>query len=374
MPHQQFGTEWSRLGALRYKWHMLRGLWGGARRLAATEGITALEVIRRYRAIRRAIPVSPPEFFRYRLWDDAMTWAERTSFLTWAERRPLERFLNPTSLADQVKSKLKGDAFLAAHDLSVPRRIGSWPPPGGGGDVATLTALLADSPDGVVIKPERGDSGDRVMVFTSVGADQLQHASGEGWPMSRLLSVLIAGSESWLIQERLLAHPELAQLAGTPFAATLRVVTCRRESGRVFLLPVTLKLPNPEIGIDNFGAGNVAVAVGFDGTLGGAAHGLDGPIIDRHPTTGMVFAGRRVPHFEDAVAVARRGQSLLPGLRAVGWDIAITPGGPVVLEANAWWGLDVIQQPGLRGIAQGEFLELVREIGAGELLAKRLKD
>jgi hypothetical protein len=29
--------------------------------------------------------------------------------------------------------------------------------------------------------------------------------------------------------------------------------------------------------------------------------------------------------------------SRLP-VRTIGWDIAITPNGPVILEANIWWG------------------------------------
>jgi hypothetical protein len=174
-----------------------------------------------------------------------------------------------------------------------------------------------------------------------------------------------------LIQERVTAHPELAALAGTSFAATLRLVSCRHDDGSVFLLPATLKLPSPLSGIDNFGAGNVAVAVDDHGVLGGAAHGLDGPIIDHHPTTGIAFAGRRVPHFAEAVEVVRRGQAALPGLRSVGWDVAITPDGPRILEANAWWGLDVTQQPGLRGIARGEFVEFLEEIGAGGVLKQR---
>jgi hypothetical protein len=372
MPYQQFGTEWSRLGVLRYKLQMAAELWRGARGLSVAEGIPVFGLIRRYRAIRRAIPASPLEFFRYRLWDDARSWHDRTSFLTWAERRPLERYLNPKSVADRVKSKLKSDEFFGAHLLPVPGSLGSWTAPGVGG-VAALQAMVAGAVNGVVVKPEHGDSGDRVLVFTTCDGDRLQHAGGEWWSMSRLHSVLDTQGEAWLIQERVTAHPELAALAGTSFAATLRLVTCRRDDGSVFLLPATLKLPSALSGIDNFGAGNVAVAVDPQGVMGDAAHGLDGPIIDHHPTTGMAFAGRRVPHFAEAVEVVRRGQAALPGLRSVGWDVAITPDGPRILEANAWWGLDVIQQPGLRGIAQGEFVEFLEEIGAGELLKKREK-
>jgi len=53
---------------------------------------------------------------------------------------------------------------------------------------------------------------------------------------------------------------------------------------------------------------------------------------------GLRRLGRRsVPGWEQIVAGSRIAHGLVPATRAVAWDWAITPEGPLVLEGNAGW-------------------------------------
>jgi hypothetical protein len=62
---------------------------------------------------------------------------------------------------------------------------------------------------------------------------------------------------------------------------------------------------------------------------------LGGTRYQEHPDTGIRFEGRTVPFYDDAVALCRRAHfALAPDLFVIGWDVAITPRGPVTLEAN----------------------------------------
>ncbi|MCA1790085.1 MAG: hypothetical protein LC667_09575, partial [Thioalkalivibrio sp.] len=175
-------------------------------------------------------------------------------------------------------------------------------------------------------------------------------------------------AEGWLAQERIVSHPTLATLSGTPLVSTLRIVTCRRADGRVFLLPVTLRLASPSSGMDSFGEEGIAIAVEADGRLGRGANGLEGPVVEVHPDTGVAFVGMQTPFWEETVAAVTRGQASVPRLWATGWDVAVTPSGPMILEVNAWWGMPLLQKPGLRGLIHGEFVEFVRERGGEHLL------
>ena len=361
---------------LRQKWRSLGDLLAGIREVHRAERVGVIRALREYLRIRRAIRATPREYFRYRLWDTAAPLADRLSFITWADRRPLEAFLNAKAEAVRVQSKIQGDDLFRQHGLPTPARLGVWCPGDAHSDAADairtrdqLMSLLNRTSGGVVFKRDFGGSGEFVLVFTAADMSGLQHASGAHWSIDRLLESTSA-VEPWLVQSRVTAHPELAALAGCDYAATLRLVTCRRSSGRVFLLPATLKLPSTASGCDNFGAGNVAIAVNDDGVLGRGALGLDGPPIDRHPVTGALFEGVTVPHWAAAVEIVRRGQALVPTLRSLGWDVAITPGGSVILETNAWWGVDVIQQPGLRGLMRGEFIEFIEELGAAHIIRR----
>lgn len=361
---------------LAHKWQVVRQFAIGIPRVRREAGIGALAQLASYRAFRSALRISPQEFYRYRLWDESRPRSERAKILSWHDRRRFEEYFNRRSDVDLVRSKIRSDTLCRTHDLPTPARLALWCSSGARADgqgpivstAAGLAALIMRQPNGLVCKREYGGSGDHVLVFVAADAAGLTRPDGSRWSVAQLVERM-TGPDTWLLQERVLPHPELVALSGSAAgAATVRIGTCLRADGEVLLLPATLKLPNHRSGLDNFGAGNPAVAVSEFGILGAACHGIDGPTIDRHPTSGRVFGGVRLPDWEAAVALARRGQQLLPTLRSIGWDIALTTTGPVIIEPNDWWGADLVQQPGLRGLVDGPFIDFVTELGARHLL------
>jgi hypothetical protein len=59
--------------------------------------------------------------------------------------------------------------------------------------------------------------------------------------------------------------------------------------------------------------------------------------------TGYEFAGFEVPYFMEALDTVKTAAAILPH-RLVGWDIAITEEGPVLLEGNidfGFWGAQI---------------------------------
>lgn len=60
--------------------------------------------------------------------------------------------------------------------------------------------------------------------------------------------------------------------------------------------------------------------------------------VTHHPRTGLPLDGFEVPHWSAAVELARRAHAdAFREFRALGWDVAVTADGPVLLEANAWF-------------------------------------
>jgi hypothetical protein len=58
-----------------------------------------------------------------------------------------------------------------------------------------------------------------------------------------------------------------------------------------------------------------------------------------HPVTGAPTVGVQLPEWDAVLALVSRAAEAFAPLRAVGWDVAITDGGVVLLEANAWWAI-----------------------------------
>ena len=66
-------------------------------------------------------------------------------------------------------------------------------------------------------------------------------------------------------------------------------------------------------------------------------------VFEKHPDTGITFIGYQIPMLPEAIALAKKAAMVIPQMRHVGWDIAITPDGPVIVEGNEHPGTDLCQ-------------------------------
>lgn len=121
---------------------------------------------------------------------------------------------------------------------------------------------------------------------------------------------------------------------------TIRILTVRGRSGDVALpCPPLLRVGASSRPVDNWAAGGLCVEVLGDGVLGRTGYykpslPRDSYTAERHPVSGIAFEGYRVPMFAESVSLAKRAHALLGDLTIVGWDVAVTPEGPVLIEGN----------------------------------------
>jgi hypothetical protein len=162
-----------------------------------------------------------------------------------------------------------------------------------------------------------------------------------------------------ILQHCIPNHPELAGLAPSGLC-TARIVTLVEPGNSVpALLVAAFRMPAKGEVADNFARGGVACPVDLDtGVLSRGVHKdiasahLDVPC---HPGTGAVIEGRRLPLWREAVALALRAHRAFPAFPSVGWDIAITPDGPMLIEGNYNWDVVLAQQTGPRPLGSTAF-------------------
>ena len=148
----------------------------------------------------------------------------------------------------------------------------------------------------------------------------------------------------YLLQERLVQHPALEVLHPSS-VNTIRLVTVYRDGGvRPFV--AALRVGTGGATVDNWSAGGLVVGLDLDtGRLYGRGifkPGCGGDVryggfVDRHPDSGLDFDGYQLPDIPEAVELACRLHLDLGGPRTVGWDLAITPNGPSIVEGNSHW-------------------------------------
>lgn len=165
-----------------------------------------------------------------------------------------------------------------------------------------------------------------------------------------------------ILQRRVANHAELQTLTGDTLVS-LRIITMRPPRSKAQYLIGRISLPvGDEIGTN--GGFNVlrAPIEASTGRLGAAYDQNDFARvmepISVHPATGERIAGFQLPDWDEAVDLALRAHKTLPTIALVGWDIAITPDGAVIIEGNSMPGADSPQVAHKSPLGGTQFPEL----------------
>lgn len=154
---------------------------------------------------------------------------------------------------------------------------------------------------------------------------------------------------AYLLQEQIVQHPRLSALHA-PSVNTLRLITVRGDDGPQ-AFAAALRMGCYGNAVDNWAAGGIIVRVDLEAQrLRGPGYFKPGKgtRVTHHPDSGLELDGYELPFVGAAVAAARRFHADLPGIHSIGWDIALTEGGPVIIEGNEYWdtGIHMSTDPG----------------------------
>lgn len=141
-----------------------------------------------------------------------------------------------------------------------------------------------------------------------------------------------------LIQKVIIQHQALASLHPCS-TNSLRIVT-RRSGASAEATIAVLKMGRGGGVVDNSYAGGLFAGVSLESGL------VNTPLLDQdlkeylqHPDTGVELTGFQIPHWPDVINTLCRAHLLFNEPRTLGWDVAVTDSGPVVIEANLRWGI-----------------------------------
>ena len=184
----------------------------------------------------------------------------------------------------------------------------------------------------IVCKPAGGECGRGVQVLQLADFDS---------PEQLFTAAVSQGAD--LAEEYIEQHAGLAALY--PGAVnTYRTVTVLQH-GRAQLFYGVLRIGNGGA-VDNLNAGGMVAPVELHtGRVLAGGYDKQHRFFERHPITGVQITGTVLPFWEQAEQLCCRAAQRLPRLRYVGWDVAATAAGPVLVEGNHMPGYDVIQLP-----------------------------
>lgn len=199
--------------------------------------------------------------------------------------------------------------------------------------------------ENVVIKPCRHSYG-RGLLVPSVHVGLIEVGNTKFESVQELANYMFDLPEltSWIIQERIKSHPELSGFSGTKHLQTMRIYTHVDRYGNIFVVDAFLKVIGGDAAIDNFQHGSLGNFIApIDINSGQLKCGITRSSdmrwsrLDVHPKTKRKFQEFTIPLWEDAKELVVKSAEHFKPIRVLGWDVAITQNGPVVIEANIRW-------------------------------------
>jgi hypothetical protein len=283
--------------------------------------------------------------------------ARVTTKTRWGYKRTLKYSyeLNPPEHIGETDDKIRFAKTCLRENLPAPSICGIFNPGGGfhrlnentQSNLSWEQFVSAHICDDFVVKPQFGFGGHLVYLFHKEH-DSIESTDFGSMTADEFLEQLkeLYTDCPALIQEKAYNHSSLTALLSVDILTTVRITLIRDQEGTERIIFAFIKFPGIEKEIDNFGLGErggVLAEMNIEtGTIEIPTEGLpDGfgiNIITHHPVSGMRLKGAQIPLWKETCELAIKASKSIKNMRSVGWDIAITPNGPSIIEGNSAWG------------------------------------
>ena len=168
------------------------------------------------------------------------------------------------------------------------------------------------------VKPPDGQGGKMVEKVINRGID------------TRALYGKLISNRQFIVEQTIIQHGELNRINGGA-VNNLRVLSLL-NNGTVHILGLCMRFSNE---VDEAITSNdIMCRPGPDGVLTGDAYDDYFNAYKTHPRSGTEFKGFRIPFVAEALEMVKKAALEVPAVRYVGWDVAITPDGPLIIEGN----------------------------------------
>ncbi len=184
----------------------------------------------------------------------------------------------------------------------------------------------------VIVKPHDGAEGREVRIFND-------STEAEG-----VFEKLKCDYRHGAVVEEVVEQDERTASLHPASLNTLRIATLRLDDG-IIVLPPIMRVGTNEAVVDNGGSGGIFCQLDENGVIISTCD-EKGRRYEYHPTTHKKLIGFQVPDIAKAIELAKQLSAVCPEVRYVGWDIALSKDGFVMIEGNCVTGFVVWQSSG----------------------------
>jgi hypothetical protein len=295
--------------------------------------------------------------------------------------------MNPVAAYAAVDDKVEFYLRCRRRTLPTPRILTAVPPPG---SISTRTGaeiplsrtaeefranLTESGIEEFFCKPLDGINGKGGFGFTVRGFSGSKNSGAS--PAEQLFErVCEAASRygSMIVQERVALHPHMRSISPSGALSTVRVVTSLEHGNEVRLVASILKICVGTNETDNFARGlkgnliaNIDPATGRLSAAIGSVN-PDFPLLrslQNHPDNNAKIAGFQLPDWDQLLSLVKVAHREFSEFWTLGWDIALTDKGPILIEANPVWATAFLQTASGKGMKH-EFVRWQKQLSERE--------
>ena len=257
-------------------------------------------------------------------------------------------------LQDIINNKLSTHLLLRSMDIRSPELIGVYSrglvhffPAEGRMPVADYLESM-EQDETVFFKVLAGAEGNNIHAVQRT-SDATWAVDGVDRNRASAASVFTRVTKPMIIERGLVQHPDQAALFDAS-VNTLRVLTMvdLDKGSEPFIAMAVQRIGcRRSAPADNWTRGGLSARIDLEtGTLSRATRLPDGDVkewFDQHPDNGAQITGMQVPLWDEVRDLVLHAARSLSFMEYIGWDIVVSPDGPIVLEANINTGLNVMQ-------------------------------
>jgi len=302
------------------------------------------------------INVNPEDYYRFEFYRDGKTMEEKSRYVVLGGSRywPFEN--NECKYATTLSNKYIQKTMLTGFGLPTPKLITTI---GHIFEIQTREQFgrFLDSIDSeFIFKPISSASGKNILLYSpregGKSEGKMLSSSDDIW--NHLGKKMDSG---WLIEERVKNTPEMAAIYPSSLN-TFRVIMIKTNDNKWHMAACAHKFGSRESVVDNNSEGIMA-ALDKNGIIFHVHDFISGEDIDSHPDTGIKLIGIKADGYSEVVDLAFEASQKFGYFGTIGWDIAYTTKGPMIIEGNIGWGCSSIQR-GIGGLITDEMAKGLR--------------
>ena len=219
--------------------------------------------------------------------------------------------------------------------------------------------LMSSDSEEFVIKPVKGSYGDDIYSIKRNKNIFIDLKSGKYISLYDVYKAIVDFNKPFMVQNLVCPHHKLQSIMPYPACGIFRLVSYYSFNNECKLLYMFVTIPVKGQIISNFKhgqTGNLLLGVDMDTGSMTYAYGFNmNNVIAKfknHPDSHVPFESVEIPYWDEMHSLVLNASFLFKETRFVGWDIAITNDGPILLEGNPMCDPDGIQMTLQKGIKQ----------------------